>query len=317
MARLATGCWLLRAAFVAASVCMGRAARARRRSLASRPHASTLGERCCRRRLRRSAAWSAISCPRGRFICGARRCRSARAAPGSTPARVRRRDRRVARAHGRHAGSAPAAPSAGSPSTAPRLAPRAGRAPTAATLVYEWTTGDMPSHAIRAAAGVPIGLVGRVAGRGGRGESGKLTTVRATAAEETQSGTLFLLCLASWAIPGAGHLWLGRRSKGLILLVALPLMFAIGLAHPRPPVSVRAVRSAGRPRGVCRPGHRRDLFHRQRARLRRRRRARGHLRVRQRVSDRRRPAQPAGRHRRLRHRAWGRKYSAEPLRCCW
>ena len=38
------------------------------------------------------------------------------------------------------------------------------------------------------------------------------------------------MCLASWAIPGAGHLWLGRRSKGLIFLVALPLMFAIGIA---------------------------------------------------------------------------------------
>ena len=38
-----------------------------------------------------------------------------------------------------------------------------------------------------------------------------------------------LLCLASWAIPGAGHLWLGRRQKGLIFLVALPLMFALGL----------------------------------------------------------------------------------------
>lgn len=38
-----------------------------------------------------------------------------------------------------------------------------------------------------------------------------------------------LLCLASWAIPGLGHLWLGRRSKGLIFLIALPLMFAIGL----------------------------------------------------------------------------------------
>lgn len=37
-----------------------------------------------------------------------------------------------------------------------------------------------------------------------------------------------LLCLASWALPGAGHLWLGRR-KGLVFLVALPLMFAIGL----------------------------------------------------------------------------------------
>jgi len=54
--------------------------------------------------------------------------------------------------------------------------------------------------------------------------------VRATAAEETQSGTLVLLCLASWFVPGAGHLWLGRRSKGLVFLIALPLMFAIGIA---------------------------------------------------------------------------------------
>jgi hypothetical protein len=54
--------------------------------------------------------------------------------------------------------------------------------------------------------------------------------VRATAAEQTQTGGLFLLCLASWAVPGAGHLWLGRRSKGLIFLIALPLMFGIGLA---------------------------------------------------------------------------------------
>ena len=52
----------------------------------------------------------------------------------------------------------------------------------------------------------------------------------ATAAEHTPSSSLVLLCAASWAIPGAGHLWLGRRRKGLILLVALTLMFAIGLA---------------------------------------------------------------------------------------
>jgi hypothetical protein len=39
-----------------------------------------------------------------------------------------------------------------------------------------------------------------------------------------------LLCLAAWAIPGAGHLWFGRRFRGLVFLVALPLMFAIGLA---------------------------------------------------------------------------------------
>jgi Family of unknown function (DUF6677) len=53
--------------------------------------------------------------------------------------------------------------------------------------------------------------------------------VPATAAEQTQSSSLVLLCVASWAIPGAGHLWLGRKAKGLILMVALPTMFAIGL----------------------------------------------------------------------------------------
>ena len=54
--------------------------------------------------------------------------------------------------------------------------------------------------------------------------------MRATAAEDTQTGGLVLLCLAAWAIPGAGHLWLGRRAKGLVFLVALPLMFVLGLA---------------------------------------------------------------------------------------
>jgi hypothetical protein len=29
--------------------------------------------------------------------------------------------------------------------------------PTAATLIYEWTTGNMPSNAIRALAGAPLG----------------------------------------------------------------------------------------------------------------------------------------------------------------
>jgi len=53
--------------------------------------------------------------------------------------------------------------------------------------------------------------------------------VRATAADETQSGALVLLCVAAWAIPGAGHLWLGRRNKGLMFLITLPLIFAIGL----------------------------------------------------------------------------------------
>lgn len=39
----------------------------------------------------------------------------------------------------------------------------------------------------------------------------------------------YLVCAAAWAVPGAGHLWLGRVQKGLIFLVVLPLMFATGL----------------------------------------------------------------------------------------
>jgi len=38
-----------------------------------------------------------------------------------------------------------------------------------------------------------------------------------------------LLLAAAWALPGAGHLWLGRRQKGLIFLVTLTLMFGFGL----------------------------------------------------------------------------------------
>jgi hypothetical protein len=37
-----------------------------------------------------------------------------------------------------------------------------------------------------------------------------------------------VLALA-WLVPGAGHQWLGRRQKGLVFLVVLPLMFGLGL----------------------------------------------------------------------------------------
>jgi hypothetical protein len=54
--------------------------------------------------------------------------------------------------------------------------------------------------------------------------------MRATTADRVQSTTnVYLICAAAWAIPGCGHLWLGRRHKGLVFLVALPLMFACGL----------------------------------------------------------------------------------------
>ena len=36
--------------------------------------------------------------------------------------------------------------------------------------------------------------------------------------------------VVSWLVPGAGHLMQGRRQKGLVFLIAIPVMFAIGLA---------------------------------------------------------------------------------------
>ena len=54
--------------------------------------------------------------------------------------------------------------------------------------------------------------------------------MRAAAADRTQtSPTLYLMCVVAWFLPGAGHLWLARRQKGVVFLVALTLMFAFGL----------------------------------------------------------------------------------------
>lgn len=58
---------------------------------------------------------------------------------------------------------------------------------------------------------------------------GAKTTTAEHARPAIEPGMLVLVCLAAWAIPGAGHLWLGRRQKGLVLIVALPAMFLIGL----------------------------------------------------------------------------------------
>jgi hypothetical protein len=56
---------------------------------------------------------------------------------------------------------------------------------------------------------------------------------KSTAAERARAsaepGMLVLLCVAAWLVPGAGHLWMGRRQKGLVFLLALPAMFLIGL----------------------------------------------------------------------------------------
>ena len=54
--------------------------------------------------------------------------------------------------------------------------------------------------------------------------------MRATTADREQSAIYtYLICLAAWAIPGAGHLLLGRLQKGVTFLITLTLMFVFGL----------------------------------------------------------------------------------------
>jgi hypothetical protein len=57
--------------------------------------------------------------------------------------------------------------------------------------------------------------------------------IKSTAAERArpaaEPGTIVLLCLAAWAVPGAGHLWMGRRQKGVVFMLALVAMFLLGL----------------------------------------------------------------------------------------
>ena len=50
----------------------------------------------------------------------------------------------------------------------------------------------------------------------------------ATATVRAQSPNHVLICAAGLLVPGLAHLWLGRR-KGLIFVIVLPAMFALGL----------------------------------------------------------------------------------------
>jgi hypothetical protein len=50
-----------------------------------------------------------------------------------------------------------------------------------------------------------------------------------SARASAERGTLTLVCVLAWAVPGAAHVWLGRRQKGVVFFVVLSLMFAIGL----------------------------------------------------------------------------------------
>ena len=53
--------------------------------------------------------------------------------------------------------------------------------------------------------------------------------MRATAADRVQFTNPSLLSVAAWLVPGAGHLLQRRLQKGVVFLIAIPTMFAIGL----------------------------------------------------------------------------------------
>jgi len=55
------------------------------------------------------------------------------------------------------------------------------------------------------------------------------TTTADSARAAAEPGTLTLVCVLAWVVPGAAHAWLGRRQKGALFFVVLSLMFAIGL----------------------------------------------------------------------------------------
>lgn len=53
--------------------------------------------------------------------------------------------------------------------------------------------------------------------------------MRADAVERVENGSVVLLLLAAWLVPGSGHWWLGRRFKAGVFLFAIVAMFGIGL----------------------------------------------------------------------------------------
>ncbi len=44
-----------------------------------------------------------------------------------------------------------------------------------------------------------------------------------------RSGAVLPACLFAWLLPGAGHVYLGRTAKGLLLLGAIGALFVLGV----------------------------------------------------------------------------------------
>jgi uncharacterized protein DUF6677 len=54
--------------------------------------------------------------------------------------------------------------------------------------------------------------------------------VRESTIDRAQGLHPVLIAIAAWIVPGAGHLWAGQRAKGVVFLITLSAMFAVGLA---------------------------------------------------------------------------------------
>lgn len=65
--------------------------------------------------------------------------------------------------------------------------------------------------------------------KSGHSRRTRVTTASRAAAIEPSPGPAMAVAALGWFVPGAGHLWIGRSQKGVIFLLALPAMFAIGL----------------------------------------------------------------------------------------
>jgi hypothetical protein len=48
--------------------------------------------------------------------------------------------------------------------------------------------------------------------------------------KEARPGAVVPACLLAWLLPGAGHLYLRRKRKGLVLMAALGVLFVMGVA---------------------------------------------------------------------------------------
>jgi hypothetical protein len=57
-----------------------------------------------------------------------------------------------------------------------------------------------------------------------------LVAVSVTTVERAQTLPPLGAAALAWLIPGAGHLVLGKRQKGMVFLIAIPAMFFLGLA---------------------------------------------------------------------------------------